>query len=108
MLPQLIEARKYHESDMSTESPISTGHAQHPSASSTTSDLPSPTFSLRGHSRLPSSTSSLASSPVMRESTDGYGSVIRPLTDVKEEPLDKIEDYEMANGFGGHRACEGK
>jgi len=44
----------------------------------------------------------------MRESTDGYASVNRPLTDVKEEPLDKIEDYEMANGFGAHRAYEGK
>lgn len=108
-LPQLVEAaRKNQEADMITESTVSIGHAQHPSGSSTISDLPSPTFSLRGHSRLLSSTSSLASSPVMRESMDGFGSSNRPLTDVKEEPLDKIEDYEVVNGFGGHRAREGK
>lgn len=107
LLPQEVEARKAREGDTMMQSPISTtGHAQHLSGSSSISDLTSPTFSLRGHSRLPSSTSSLASSPVIRESMDGYGTVNRPLTDVKEE--DKVEDFEMVNGFGGHRAREGK
>lgn len=108
-LPGLVEARKVEESEMFTGSPISTtGHAQHLSGSSTISDLPSPTFSLRGHSRLPSSTSSLASSPAVRESMDGFGTVNRPLTDVKEEPQDRVEDYEMVNDPVGHRAREGK
>ena len=108
ILPQLVEARKHQQpGDVMAESPLFTGHAQHLSGSSTISDIPSPTFSLRGHSRLSSSTSSLTQSPVMRESMDGYGSVNRPLTDVKEEPLDKIEDYEMVNGFGGPRGPEG-
>jgi len=44
----------------------------------------------------------------MRESIDGYGSTKRPLTDVREEPQDKDEDYEMVNGFEGRRSYEGK
>ncbi|KAK0514772.1 hypothetical protein JMJ35_003389 [Cladonia borealis] len=101
-LPQLVEARRNQELDMSQVSPSSTGHTHHSSRSSTLSDGPSPTtptFSMRGHSRLPSSTSSLASSPALRESLDGYGTGHRPLTDVKEEPHDKEEDQQMINGF---------
>ena len=70
------------------------------SPSSPTSDFPSPstpTFSLRGHGRFPSSSSSLASSPVIRESMDGFGSGKRPLTEVKEEPPEKDDDYEMVD-----------
>lgn len=108
ILPKIVEARKRVESDM--DSPNSTLHCQHLSRSSTLSDSTSPTtptLSARGHSRLPSSTSSLASSPTMRESIDGYGSAKRPLTDVREEPQDKEEDYEMINGFDGRRSYEG-
>lgn len=44
----------------------------------------------------------------MRESIDGYASTKRPLTDVREEPQDKDEDYEMVNGFEGRRSYEGR
>ncbi len=72
------------------------------SQATTSSSLPSPvtpTFSLRGHGRFPSSTSSPASSPVMRDSMDGFGSGKRPLTEVKEEPLEPEDDYEMVGGL---------
>lgn len=63
-------------------------------------EVPSPTTtaspSVRGHSRLPGSASSLPSSPIMRES-DGFSSTKRPLTDVKEDPLEREEDHEMTN-----------
>ncbi|KAL8786090.1 MAG: hypothetical protein Q9195_008366 [Heterodermia aff. obscurata] len=90
-LPQMVEARKKDEAVMS--SPISVV-----SQSSHVSDLPSPTtptFSIRGHGRFPSSSSSLASSPVVRESMDGFGSAKRPLTEVKEEERD--DDLEMVD-----------
>ena len=109
MLPQLVEARKREQGEVG--SPVSAGHGHHLSRSSTLSGSTSPTSptsSARGHSRFPSSTSSLASSPTMRESIDGYGSTKRPLTDVREEPQDKDEDYEMVNGFEGRRSYEGK
>ena len=89
----MVEARKKDEAGMS--SPISVV-----SQSSHVSDLPSPTtptFSLRGHGRFPSSSSSLASSPVVRESMDGFGSGKRPLTEVKEEPLERDDDFEMVD-----------
>ncbi|KAI4172242.1 MAG: hypothetical protein LQ343_003677 [Gyalolechia ehrenbergii] len=35
----------------------------------------------------------------MRESMDGFGVGKRPLTEVREEPLERDEDYEMVNGF---------
>lgn len=34
----------------------------------------------------------------MRDSTDGFGAGKRPLTEVREEPLERDEDYEMVNG----------
>lgn len=108
MLPQLVEARSTEEGNVAMDSPISIGHGNHLSRSPTLSDYPSPTtptFSLRGHSRLPSSSSSTPSSPNMRES---IGSASRPLTDVKEEPLDKDEDYQMVNGIEEERIHEGK
>ncbi len=43
----------------------------------------------------------------MRESIDAFGSASRPLTDVKEEPHDKDEDYQMINGIEEHRISEG-
>ena len=89
----MVEARMKDEAGMS--SPISVV-----SQSSHVSDLPSPTtptFSLRGHGRFPSSSSSLASSPVVRESMDGFGSAKRPLTEVKEEPLERDDDFEMVD-----------
>ena len=99
-LPQLVEDRRIREKEDAMDSPdsMSIGHNLHLSQSSTSSDATSPvtpTFSLRGHSRFSSSSSSLASSPTMRESLDGFGTPKRPLTDVKEEPQEREEDYEM-------------
>ena len=108
ILPGLVEARKRGEGDM--RSPTSARHAHQLSRSSTQSDATTPatpTFSTCGHSRLSSSTSSLASSPTMRESTDGF-SAKRPLTDVREEPQDKDEDHEMLNAFEERRSYDGK
>ncbi|KAI4088002.1 MAG: hypothetical protein LQ344_006377 [Seirophora lacunosa] len=102
-LPKGVEVRKKRES-MNADAPLvlcDPGHPLQLSQSSTSSDFPSPitpTFSTRGHSRFPSSTSSLASSPPMRDSTDGFGAGKRPLTEVREEPLERDEDYEMVNG----------
>ncbi|KAI4182769.1 MAG: hypothetical protein LQ346_006489 [Caloplaca aetnensis] len=103
-LPKVVEARKKRES-MNVES-LSTstdfGHPLHLSQSSTSTGLPSPitpTFSARGHSRFPSSTSSLASSPPVRDSTDGFGVGKRPLTEVREEPIERDGDFEMVNTF---------
>lgn len=94
-LPLLVEARLQQEIDSPMDSPCSMRSTRQASRSSTSSDLPSPTFSIRGHSRLPSSTSSIASSPPIRDSADAFGAGRRPLTDVKEEPLEKIEDSEL-------------
>lgn len=105
-LPLLVEARRK-EQEMESPETASFGHGLHLSTSSTSStDIPSPTtptFSLRNHSRFPSSTSSLASSPIMRESMDGFGAPKRPLTDVKEEPQEREDDYEIVDTFeDGH------
>ena len=90
----MVEARKKDEAGMSSPTSVK-------SQSSHVSDLPSPTtptFSARGHGRFPSSSSSLASSPVVRESMDGFGSAKRPLTEVKEEePLERDDDLEMVD-----------
>ena len=110
MLPQLLEARSKEKGDMVIDSPSSTPPGNHLSRSSTLSEFPSPTtptFSLRGHSRLPSSNSSAPSSPNMRESIEAFGSASRPLTDVKEEPQDKDEDYQMINGIEEDRISQG-
>ncbi|KAL8787585.1 MAG: hypothetical protein Q9213_002147 [Squamulea squamosa] len=109
-LPQLVEARKREERmvkvdkvDTSIAFTASTmGHPLQLSQSTTSSDYPSPTtptFSTRGHSRFPSSTSSLASSPAVRESMDTFAVGKRPLTEVREEPQEPEDDYEMINGF---------
>ena len=110
MLPQLVEARSNEEGNVAMDSSGSIGVGTHLSRSSTLSDYPSPTtptFSLRGHSRLPSSSSTTPSSPNMRESIEAFGSASRPLTDVKEESLDKDEDYQMVNGIEEERISEG-
>lgn len=94
------------------ESPksASSGHTlYHSHSSSVSSDMPSPvtpTFSLRGHTRYPSSTSSLASSPVLHDSMDGFGTPKRPLTDVKEEPHEREEGLEMVNSFSSDPGCQ--
>ena len=100
-LPQMVEARKREEeySPVDPSSPAATAHSHQLSQSSIMSDLPSPTFSSRGHSRMQSSTSSLPSSPTMLGSTEIFGSGKRPLTDVKEEPLERDEDFEMVDSF---------
>ena len=110
MLPQLLEARSKEEGNVTMDSANSAGLGIHLSRSSTLSEHPSPTTpacSVRGHSRLPSSTSSAPSSPNMRESIDAFASASRPLTDVKEEPQDKDEDYQMVNGIEEYRISEG-
>ena len=110
MLPQLVEARSKEEGTVAMESPNSTALGNHLSRSSTLSEYPSPTtptFSSRGHSRLPSSASSAPSSPNMRESIEPFGSASRPLTDVKEEPQDKDDDYQMIDAIEEHRISEG-
>ena len=92
-LPQLLEARGKDDTNMSSPTSVA-------SQSPTVSDLPSPStpsFSLRGHARFPSSSSSLASSPVVRESIDSFGSPKRPLTEVKEEPVERDDDLEMTD-----------
>ena len=101
-LPQLVEARRKDDLETRGVSPElgASGNALHLTQSSASSDYPSPvtpTFSLRGHSRFPSSTSSLASSPVLCDSMDTFGSGKRALTDVKEEPQERDEDFEMLN-----------
>ena len=109
----MVEARRKEEEESMMESPksASSGHALHHSQSSMFSDLPSPltpTFSLRGHTRYPSSNSSLASSPVLHESVEGFGTSKRPLTDVKEEPLEREDDFEMVNSFSHDSGCQCK
>lgn len=102
-LPQLVEDRVNEKKiDTSESAPI--GHGLYLSTSSTPSeDLSSapttPTVSLRLHSRFPSSASSLASSPTMRESIDGFGSQKTPLSDVKEEPLEREESFQMVESL---------
>lgn len=109
----MVEARRKGEDENMMESPksASSGNAMHLSQSSTSSDMPSPvtpTFSLRGHIRHPSSTSSLASSPVLHDAMDGFGTPKRPLTDVKEEPLEREEGFEMVNSFSNDSGCQCK
>lgn len=103
-LPQLVEARKK-EDDIVMDSPVSASSGLGIYLTQTvSSDLPSPltpTSSTRGHSRFPSSTSSLPSSPVVRESMDGFAPCKTPLTDVKEEPQERDDDYDMVDSFRG-------
>lgn len=48
---------------------------------------------------MQSSTSSLPSSPNMTVDTDPFSTSKRPLTDVKEEPLERDDDFEMVDSF---------
>lgn len=115
-LPKVVEARKKRESMYveSLSTPTEIGHPLQLSQSSTSSGLPSPTtptFSTRGHSRFPSSTSSLASSPPVRDSSDGFGVGKRPLTEVREEPIERDGDFEMVNSFAdasNDRSCKSR
>lgn len=55
------------------------------------SNSPSPVpslFSTKTHNRFPSSGSSLASSPGVGASSEPFGTMKTPLTDVKEEPVE--------------------
>lgn len=109
-LPQLVEARRKEDLESRGGSPEFGGSVNvlHLTQSSTSSDYPSPvtpTFSLRGHSRFPSSTSSLASSPILCDSMDTFGSGKRPLTDVKEEPQERDEDFELLDHADGAPDC---
>ncbi|KAL8811507.1 MAG: hypothetical protein Q9200_001730 [Gallowayella weberi] len=103
-LPQLVEARRREERTLNidTSTTATMAHPHQLSQSSTSSDYPSPTtptFSARGHSRFPSSNSSVTSSPAMRDSLDPFGVGKRPLTEVREEPQEPDDDYDMVNGF---------
>jgi len=87
--------------DMDSTRISASNHAQQSSQSSaTSSDFSSPTqsvFSTKGYqSRFSSSASSVASSPVLRDSVDGFGAPKTLLTDVKEEPQER-EDYGMSS-----------
>ena len=101
-LPQLVEARRKRESQSTgaeTPDSPSIGHTLYPSRSLPSPEAASPltpTFSARSHTRFPSLSSSPSptSSPTMRESFDGFGASKRPLTEVKEEPQERDEDYE--------------
>ena len=44
----------------------------------------------------------------MHDSIEGFGSMKRPLTDVREEPQDKDEDYDKVDAVDGRRSYEGK
>lgn len=98
MPPQLVEARREEHEASPMASPTSTKHTHQLSHSSAASDVTAPISpsTTSRHSRLPSSTSSLPSSPSVRESADGFASAKRPLTDVKEEPVER-DDYDMVD-----------
>ena len=104
-LPKLIEAREDRMNAGADAQPISPLHLSQSSASLDQTPI-SPTFSLRGLGKYPSANSSLASSPTMRSSLDDY-SQKRPLTEVREEPVQEKEDeFEMVDAFPRDR--EGK
>lgn len=110
--PLRVEARRQEREDAMAASDLSASDGPlHLTTSSTSSaEIPSPTtptFSARGHSRFPSSSnSSLASSPIVRESMDGFPTQKRPLTEVMEEPHERESDYEIITTkevIGGER-----
>lgn len=91
-------------------------HSQFPTLSNYTSpspqspqSLPSSTpaspvpsiFSAKTHTRFPSSVSSLASSPVTGNSTEGLGSAKAPLTEVKEDPLEREAGHSFTSDYFG-------
>ena len=104
-LPRMVEAQRREEENMPPASPASLGHGSNQlSQSSTISDMSlnpptTPSASVWSYPKVPSSASSLPSSPLIRESFDGYGSSKRPLTDLKEETEERDDDVEMANGI---------
>ncbi len=105
-LPQMVEAQRREEEElMSPVSPASMGHSSNQlSQSSTISSMSlssptTPSGSVWSYPKVTSSNSSLPSSPMVRESLEGYGSSKRPLTDLKEETEDRDEDVEMVNGL---------
>src|SRR6266536_2909677 len=100
-LARFMEAKKRDSGDMDLDfsQPLTPHHMQQSSQSSgSSSDSASPVqsaFSSRGYAR--SSASSVASSLAYTDSMDGFGSVKRPLTDVKEEPQEREEDMHLMN-----------
>ncbi|KAI9793510.1 MAG: hypothetical protein M1816_007942 [Peltula sp. TS41687] len=107
LLPQLVEARRSQElkdADMDFLDRTSS----FPTRNSSVSELSlpaTPTFSLRGHSRYASSISSVdAASPTLKGNAPGSSSPEnledsyvgkRSLPDVKEESLERDEEYDM-------------
>ncbi|EER43642.1 conserved hypothetical protein [Histoplasma capsulatum H143] len=95
LLSQLFEANRRESSERNMESnqsfPSSNPAPQSPQsvASSNPGSPVVSLFSARAHNRFPSSTSSLASSPGLGSLTEGYSVMKTPLTDVKEDPLER-------------------
>lgn len=58
-------------------------------------------FSAKTHTRFPSSVSSLASSPVTGNSTEGLGTAKVPLTEVKEDPLEREAGRSFVGDYFG-------
>jgi hypothetical protein len=108
-LPQLVEARKKEDLDARMDSPEFGGsvNALHLSQSSTSSDYPSPvtpTF-LCEVIRASELDFVIGLSPVLCDTMDTYGSGKRPLTDVKEEPHERDEGFEMLDNPNAPLDC---
>ncbi|KAI9848169.1 MAG: hypothetical protein M1837_000843 [Sclerophora amabilis] len=107
LLPQMVDAKKSKDSkEPETNSPrlSASGHTQNSSGSELSSPV-TPTFSLRGQSRYSSSTSSVdstfqssakaANSSPLIDSMDSFRIGKSALPDVKEEPLEREESFDM-------------
>lgn len=73
----------------------------HSLASSTPASPVPSIFSAKTHTRFPSSVSSLASSPVTGNSTEGLGTTKVPLTEVKEDPLEREAGHNFTGDYFG-------
>lgn len=120
LLPQLVEARRSQEQREVDTDLFDLAASVHTRASSISS-LPSPvtpTFSLRSQSRYASSMSSFdPASPVLKSSPSASSPIDnledsyhgkRSLPDVKEEPLERDEDYDMVDDHLGQDQFQGK
>lgn len=88
----------------STANTSTSPQSPHSFASSTPASPVPSIFSTKTHTRFPSSVSSLASSPVTGNSTEGLGSAKVPLTEVKEDPLEREAGRTFSDGYFGECA----
>ncbi|KAK2763908.1 hypothetical protein FQN54_009527 [Arachnomyces sp. PD_36] len=89
-------------SQIPTQSYTSPSPQSPQSVPSSTPASPVPSiFSAKTHTRFPSSVSSLASSPVTGNSTEGLGSSKVPLTEVKEDPLEREAGHTFTGDYFG-------